>query len=246
MNEPGLFWQGDGWGVRILYSSAGVATSILVTTKEGKSLLIDAGDGTLRDLVSLNYDLHTLSAVLISHGHFDHIGGLHSLLGFMRMIGRGEDLVIAMPAGTLEVPAILDAFELLYSKTMPFKVVRNELKDSENVEFCGIRIKPFNVIHCGSTSEGIGKELPAVGYELTFANQRIVYTGDAGLASNLESRINGADLLLIEATFSKPGGEREQRVHLSLESSERLAKGAKRAFIIHRGAGKEPLDMHGS
>lgn len=245
MNETCLFWQGEGWGVRVLYSSAGVATSILVTSKKGGSLLMDAGDGTLRDLVSLNCDFRSLSAVLISHGHFDHIGGIHSLLGFMQMIGRSEELVIAMPKGAREPPAILDAFESLYSNTMPFKVVRHEVEDSRSLKFAEIIIKSFKVVHSGSTSQGIGQELPAVGYELFFANQRIVYTGDAGLGSNLEPRINGADLLLIEATLDKPGGESERRVHLSLESSERLARLAKRAFIIHRGRGKEPLDIQG-
>ncbi len=81
------FWEGEGWNVKVLYSKAGVATQILVSTVEG-DLLVDAGDGALRDLLDLNYDFEKLKAIAITHGHFDHVGGLWTLFGFLRMMRR--------------------------------------------------------------------------------------------------------------------------------------------------------------
>ena len=49
------FWQGKDWNVRVMYSKAGVATQILISTLEC-DILVDAGDGTSRDLLELDYD----------------------------------------------------------------------------------------------------------------------------------------------------------------------------------------------
>lgn len=69
------FWQGKNWNVKVLYSKAGVATQILISTLEC-DILVDVGDGTLRDLLEPDYDFEQLKAVAITHGHFDHVGGL--------------------------------------------------------------------------------------------------------------------------------------------------------------------------
>lgn len=101
-------------------------------------------------------------------------------------------------------------------------------------------------VHCGSTKQGgIGEPLPALGYLLQYHGERVVYTGDCGLDSNLEPYISGADLLIIEATLNEPGGEMEERVHLSLESAQRFAASAKKAFIIHRPGDLPPVEVGG-
>lgn len=242
MQKP-LIWQGNGWTVRLLYSAAGVATSLLVSLESG-SLLLDSGDGTLRDLVTLEADLHKLAAVFLSHAHFDHVGGLHSLLGFMRMIGRSEPFRIFVPRESLADSLILAAFVKTYHGTIPFALERVEIRDGEEVTVGEVTVKAFGVVHCGSTRKGgIGEPLPAVGYTLTKDGQRVVYTGDCGLDSCLEEKIKGADLAVVEATLGQPNGEMERRVHLSLQNAGRLAGLARRGFIIHRTFGQAPLEV---
>ncbi|MFW9869975.1 MAG: ribonuclease Z, partial [Candidatus Thorarchaeota archaeon] len=76
-------WANDEVQVDIPFSAAGVATTIVLTSKfTGKMMLFDVGDGILRDLLmSGNTDfVHEIDPIAISHGHFDHVGGLHSLL----------------------------------------------------------------------------------------------------------------------------------------------------------------------
>ena len=106
MNDTGPFaWENDEVEVRIPFSAAGVGTTIVLTSKfTGRIMLLDVGDGTLRDLLKHGgiQFVHDLDLVAITHGHFDHMGGVHSLLGFLRMMKRSEKLHLLLPAGCIE------------------------------------------------------------------------------------------------------------------------------------------------
>ena len=106
-------WENDEVFVQVPFSAAGVSTTIVVTSKfTGKMMLMDVGDGILRDLLSSgNTDfVHDIDPIAISHGHFDHVGGLHSLLGFMRMLGRTNPLNILIPADCGEAISIIKGY----------------------------------------------------------------------------------------------------------------------------------------
>jgi 7,8-dihydropterin-6-yl-methyl-4-(beta-D-ribofuranosyl)aminobenzene 5'-phosphate synthase len=63
----------------------------------GSSWLLDAGAGesTARNAATLGADLDEVRAVALSHGHYDHTGGLPAILGRMR---RAEVPVLLHPA----------------------------------------------------------------------------------------------------------------------------------------------------
>jgi 7,8-dihydropterin-6-yl-methyl-4-(beta-D-ribofuranosyl)aminobenzene 5'-phosphate synthase len=56
-----------------------------------RSLLLDAGAGpaTARNAAALGVDLRPVEAVALSHGHYDHTGGLPGMLEAMRAAGGG-------------------------------------------------------------------------------------------------------------------------------------------------------------
>lgn len=68
--------------------------SVLIETGN-KTILFDAGasGATLKNAVSMGVDLTKVDSIVLSHGHFDHTGGLSEILGHMRK----EVPVIAHP-----------------------------------------------------------------------------------------------------------------------------------------------------
>ena len=92
-------WEGEQFKVKVLYSYAGVATQILVMIKEEENyFLMDVGDGIIRDLITFPSEIYeNIKFITLTHGHFDHVGGLFSLLAFFRMINRTKILTIFCP-----------------------------------------------------------------------------------------------------------------------------------------------------
>ncbi len=226
-------WQGKGWNVKIMYSKAGVATQILVSTLEC-DLLVDVGDGALRDLLELDYDFERLKAIAVTHGHFDHMGSLWTLLGFLRMIGRTDELFLIMPRSCSEVGIIAKKFTDVYGNTIPFQLIVKELSDKEKMAIERIEIQGFDVVHRGSTkAHGIGKCIPALGYSISYDDQRAVISGDTGMCKSLKKFVKNADLAILEATMKEKNVEGSE-VHLSVEEATKIGKTARKFILIHQ------------
>ena len=120
-------WKGKNLTAHILFSGAGVAQQIWVANKNG-AVLFDVGDGTLRDILANKLDYRKIKSIVCTHGHFDHIGGLYSLLGYLRMKRRTEPLPIYLPKGCTEPLLILNAYIKRYQKSIPFKITYKEIK----------------------------------------------------------------------------------------------------------------------
>lgn len=233
-------WQGEGIEIKVLYSRAGVGQQILINAEEGTAL-VDIGDGTLRELLSEGLDFTRLKGIVLTHGHFDHMGGLYSLLGYLRMKGREEKLSIFAPKGCIEVEEITKAFIRCYSDTIPFKINYRELKDYEEFEIAGMVFKAYPVVHCGSTKQGgILSQIPAMGYRIAYKNQIIAISGDTGICDSLLALVKGADLAILEATIKKGKGEVLKKVHLSEAKAREIGSLAKSFILIHQG--KEVLN----
>ncbi len=219
---------------QVLYSRAGVATTIRVSNADGGFVLLDVGDGALRDLLSVNADLKQLRGIAISHGHFDHLGGLHTLLGFLRMIGYSEELPIACPAGCLEAEGLLDNFQRLYPQS-PFNIKRLLLRDGDRAALGSFALTAYAVNHSGSTAAGVLDPIPALGYRLERNGWSLAYSGDSGPCENLTKLCTGADVAVVEATWddeSPHGGQR--RVHLTRAEAEGYGSLAKEYKLIHQ------------
>lgn len=231
-------WRGSVFDVSVMCSSAGVAQQVLVSA--AARLLIDCGDGTLRDLLEAGVEPQNLDAILITHGHFDHMGGLHALLGYLRMKCRMRPLKVIHPAGAIEVVQAVRAFERSYSDTMPFAIERSGVEGGQDLGVQGIRVRPIGVVHHGSLADGtIIGPIPAVGYRLECDGETIAITGDSGWCKGLEELVEGADLALIEATFSDEldiPREATERVHLTEDLARKLGERAKNFMLVHRAS----------
>jgi len=217
--------------VHVLYSAAGVATTVAVENRGGY-LLLDCGDGALRDLLEARLKPARLEGVAVSHGHFDHVGGLHTLFGFLRMVGREDALPVAYPAGCVEVEAFLDGFFGLYPDA-PFAVERMPLGDGDEKKLDRWTVRAYAVKHRGSTAAGVGKPIPALGYRVGLGGVSVAFSGDTGPSENLRKLCEGADLALVEATWGKRDLRLNPRIHLSRAEAEGYGRLAKRFGLIH-------------
>ena len=125
-------------------------TSLLVRYN-GKSILLDCGEGTQIAMKKKGWSPNPISLILITHFHADHIAGLPGMLLSMGNSDRREPVVIVGPKGLLRVIA----------PELPFEIICKELnEDTETFELPGetdFHIMAFRVNH----------RVPCYGYSFT-------------------------------------------------------------------------------
>lgn len=231
-------WQGKTIGVQVLFSKAGVAQHIRISNKHG-SILVDTGDGLLRDLLSHGLEMDRIRGLAYTHGHFDHMGGLHSLLGYLRMIGRKRLLTVCAPQGCTEVFSTVDNFTSCYRGSIPFKISCKKIQPRQTLQMARMTIKAYQVVHCGSTAgSGILDPIPAVGYRISYRGETVAISGDTGICPALLELVKGADLAILEATYHRSedvGEESLEKVHLAEDLAHQIGRTAKNHILVHKG-----------
>jgi len=240
-------WKNDDLEVQVLYSWGGRSTEILLTAGDAHFLL-DVGDGALRDFMSAGMEKgldplsvsEALGAVLVSHEHFDHIGGLYSLLNSLHMFGRRRPLSILVPRPSRvarDFVATQKAHRADCGEEITFPIEVVELDDGDEVDMPPLRVRAFAVQHRSSTrANPKGLPFPAVGYSISYGPTRIVYSGDTGLCSALEREARGADLAILEASYASP---READHHMSRQQAEQVGRLAREYILVHTIPGLE-------
>jgi len=218
----------------ILYSKAGIATQILLSTEEDY-FIVDAGDGTLRDLVSLKIDFQKIKGIFLTHGHYDHIGGLYALLGHFRVIERKEKIDIYFPQGGKETEKVILAFKKSYND-IAFQIKIHKIKGGDEIKIKDLKIKIFQMRHYASV--GVYRILHpdvAVGYQFIHHDKIVAISGDTGICSGLIELVEGADVAYIDSTLKEEEATDTilNNLHLSKKKAEEIGRLAKKYIPIH-------------
>jgi len=230
-----LTWQKEDFHIKVFCSIPNIATGILIQASENY-FIVDPGDGILRDL---NTEIGTknilnVSDIFISHGHHDHVGGVWTLLTYMRVMQKITPLTLHFPKGCKEIISIHNAFEQVYANSIPYKIILNEIPNSDEFKSRqGLLIKPFPVIHKEILIDGVTKQqVPAIGFTFEHKGKKICYGGDTSYCIELENAARGCDLAVIEAGHDthKKGPD---DMHMTLSEAKKIGESAKEYFLVH-------------
>lgn len=155
-------------------------TSAVVET-EGKRILIDCGPDFRWQAITNR--VYRLDAVLVTHEHYDHVGGLDDLRPFCRY-------------GGVDVYAEEDVARAIRTR-IPYVFVEHKYPGIPNIKIHPITLEPFEAAGIGIVPVRLlHGRLPIVGYRIG----SMAYLTDLKVIPEPEfSKLEGLDLLVINA-----------------------------------------------
>ena len=203
-------------------------SAILLRASQG-AVLLDCGPTTSTGLNALSIARDEVDAIVISHFHADHFGGLPLLLlAALYEDKRRHALVVAGPPGIEKrVRAAADALgHPIAGREWSFPLQFRELQPGSPTQVGPVGISSFETVH--------QPESMPQGTVVDTGRHRIVYSGDTGWFDELPDLARGAHVFISECTLRRRG----YRFHLSyeelIEHRDRFDCG--RIILTHLGA----------
>jgi ribonuclease BN (tRNA processing enzyme) len=179
--------SGDAFG-----SGGRFNTAFLLETAKA-TLLVDCGASTLVALKARNLDPNRIDAIVLSHLHGDHYGGLpFFMLDAQFLSQRERALLVAGPPGTrARIPQAMEAFfplSTLNKWRFPLNVVELDVGRSNDV--LGHTVTTAEVAHYSGA--------PSTAVRISDGQKVFAYSGDTEWVEALCSISKGADLFMLE------------------------------------------------
>jgi ribonuclease Z len=209
MQQDGLFAGLAGSGGP--FPDLNRASSCVAVRAGAHLYIVDAGDGSARNLSLMGFQLGKVEAVLLTHFHSDHIADLGEIM-LQRWVGWSNDkpLEVIGPQG---VETVVEGFNLAYKlddgyrvahhgeKTVPpsgaggvarpFNLPSGDDASMVILDKDGVKITAFRVNHAPVS--------PAVGYRFDYKGRSLVISGDTVPCESLKKQAKGVDVLIHDA-----------------------------------------------
>ncbi len=191
-----------------------------------RPIVLDFGPRTLSNLLKTDIDRHTIQHLLFTHYHADHFSDFIPF--FFDAICRSKfdlvrpNLTIYGPPGTKRIfRTIFQTFPNF--SDAPFRVTLKEV-ERRSFSIGHTKVTPLPMTH--------SDQQICLGYRLEYQGRSAVFSGDAVASSNLIKLCQGADLAILDCSFSsqQPG-----EAHMHAEDCGRVAEeaGVKRLVLSH-------------
>jgi ribonuclease BN (tRNA processing enzyme) len=192
-------------------------------------VLLDCGATTLVGLRQQGIDPGSVDAVILSHLHGDHFGGIPFLVLDGQFRRREKPLLVAGPPGTAE--RVVQAMEVFFpgssqvQRRFELHLVELAERTTTYPPRLPVSVRTVPVIHASGS--------PAYGLRVELANVVIGYSGDTEWSDALIEVAAGSDLFACEA-YSY---ERRIRFHLGYATlREHLPQlGCRKVVLTHLG-----------
>lgn len=191
--EVTFLGSGDAFG------SGGRLQACIALAWDGHRVLLDFGASSLIALRRGGLEPTSVDAILISHLHGDHFGGLPFLVLDQQFSRRERPLLVAGPPG-LKARA-LQAMEVLFPGSTEtrqrFELQWVELGERAKTDFGYMGVTAYAVPHASGA--------PAYALRIACADKVVAYSGDGAWSEALVEVSANADLFICEAyTFDRP------------------------------------------
>jgi ribonuclease BN (tRNA processing enzyme) len=215
------------------FASGGRFQTCILVEADGYRFLIDCGATSLVALKRSGVDPGSIDAVLLTHFHGDHCGGVPYLILDGQFTRRERPLAIAGPPGVRErMTAVFEAALPTSSRTQQrFAVSYLEL-GVEATRIGLVDVVALPVAHLPETAPH--------GLRIRVNGHVLAYTGDTDWCDALPRLADGADLFIAEAySFEKRIPQHLSHATLVAHRDELRAK---RVVLTHPG--RETLARH--
>jgi ribonuclease BN (tRNA processing enzyme) len=220
MTRVRFIGSGDSFG------NGGRYQTCILVDADGYRFLIDCGATSLVGLKRAGVDPGSIDAVLLTHFHGDHCGGVPYLILDGQFSRRERPLVIAGPPGVqARMMAVFEAALPTSSRTeQRFGVTYVELGERPS------RIGPLEVVALPVAH--LPETVPH-GLRVRVDDRIVAYTGDTDWCGALPRLADGADLFIAEAySFDKRIPQHLSHATLFAHRGELRAK---RIVLTHAG-----------
>lgn len=227
---------GVGGGVTVTFAGSGDAfgsggrmqACVRLSAPGHATLLLDCGATSLPALRRLGLDPGEISAVVVSHLHGDHFGGLPFLILDGQFTRRTRPLTVLGPPGTRDrLAATMEAlFPGSGAARRRFPTEVWELAPGASATVAGAAVTAWAADHASGA--------PALILRVGYGGRVIAYTGDTAWTDAIPAAAAAADLLIAEAYYRDKPIPYHLRLADLVAHRERLT--ARRIVLTHMSA----------
>lgn len=223
------------------FGSGGRNQSGYLVEASDRLFLMDCGPTTLLAMKRAGFDPRRLDAIVLSHLHGDHFGGLpFFMIEYLYQNRRSYPLIVAGPPGTEE--RVREIYSVMYGggsgarpdlPPMEFLILQPE----QSLVVCGIEVFAFAVPHQQNDV--------SLGLKISYDGRRLLFSGDSAWTDVFVKHAAGADLFLCECSFFEQ--QPAMHIHYQVLRANLSRLHCKRLLLTHLGeamlARRQELDV---
>lgn len=210
------------------FGSGGRLNTCFLVNRDDLSFLIDCGASAMISIRRFGIDPNSVGAIVLSHLHADHFGGLPSFILDAQLVSRRtRPLLIAGPVGLgVRLDALMEAHfpgSTKVERKFPIELIEIRPEHPVDIEPIGMCVLGYTVTHPSGT--------PSLALRIECQGKVLTYTGDTEWVDTLIAAGRNADLLIAEAYCF----ERKVRFHLDYSTLRKKLPmiGAKRLVLTY-------------